>query len=114
MSDECSVCLGAYDKDIKDGELLKEWIQGTDSKCAVWMHVECLDKSGKNYVCPFLWNLFLLRMSVFWNLHLHGTAIKKKNYFGYDNNKGLNGTGIAQKAFFTEQGTIKVDVVDFL
>ena len=37
-SDECGVCLGAYDKDIKDGELLKEWIQCTDSKYHSYFH----------------------------------------------------------------------------
>ena len=42
-SDECSVCLGAYqDYFDENGELVREWLQCTSESCAKWMHQDCL------------------------------------------------------------------------
>ena len=52
-SNECAACLGAYEEDIIDGVLEKEWIQCTNLEaCRKWMHCTCLstDENGL-YVC---------------------------------------------------------------
>ena len=53
-SNECAACLGAYEDDVIDGVLGKEWIQCTNSyACGKWMHYSCLstDENGL-YICP--------------------------------------------------------------
>ena len=46
-SNECAACLGAYEDDIIDGVLEKEWIQCTNlDACGKWMHCSCLMRMG--------------------------------------------------------------------
>ena len=37
-SNERAACLGLYEEDISDGELMCEWIQCTGQYCNKWMH----------------------------------------------------------------------------
>ena len=42
-SNECAVCLDAYQDDFdENGELVREWLQCTSQSCAKWMHQDCL------------------------------------------------------------------------
>ena len=52
-SNEYAACLGAYEEDIVDGVLEKEWIKCTNLEaCGKWMHCTCLstDENGL-YIC---------------------------------------------------------------
>ena len=43
-SNECAVCLRAYEDDLDaNGQPLYEWVQCTSEKCGKWMHQDCLD-----------------------------------------------------------------------
>ena len=58
-SDECAVCLGAYQDDFSEnGELMREWLQCTRDSCAKWMHQDCLEEDDGVYVCVVCGNLF--------------------------------------------------------
>lgn len=58
-SDECAVCLGAYQDDFSDdGELLREWLQCTNESCAKWMHQDCLAEDNGIYICAMCGDLF--------------------------------------------------------
>ena len=55
----CSICFGAYEDDLIDGELSQEWIQCTNESCEKWMHVECLSTNDDGlYVCQVCNNTF--------------------------------------------------------
>ena len=67
-SNECAACLGAYEDDIIDGVLRKEWIQCTNSYAGgKWMHCSCLstDESGEwaVYVSYLSNHIFLTLMT---------------------------------------------------
>ena len=37
-SNECAICLGAYEDDVsEDGELLFSWVECTNPECNKWM-----------------------------------------------------------------------------
>ena len=58
-SDECAVCLGAYQDDFdENGELLREWLQCTSESCAKWMHQDCLRGDNDVYTCGICGNFF--------------------------------------------------------
>ena len=51
-SDECAVCLGAYQEDFhENGELVREWLQCTNESCVKWMHQDCLREDNDVYTC---------------------------------------------------------------
>ena len=43
-SNECAICLGAYEDDVQDGKLMYGWVECTHSECKKWMHESCLQK----------------------------------------------------------------------
>ena len=50
-SDECAVCLCAYQDDFdENSELVREWLQCTNKICAKWMHQDCLRRMMYTYV----------------------------------------------------------------
>ena len=50
-SNECAVCLGAYEDDLDaNGEPLHEWVQCTSEVCCNWMHQDCLDVDEELHV----------------------------------------------------------------
>ena len=52
-NNECAVCIGAYDDDVIDGELQREWIRCTNvHSCGKWMHCDCIYKNPDgSYKC---------------------------------------------------------------
>ena len=60
-SDECAVCLGAYQDDFNEnGELVREWLQCTSDSCVKWMHQDCLIGDNDVYTCGIICGNFLL------------------------------------------------------
>ena len=58
-SNECAVCLGAYEDELDaNGQPLYEWVQCTSEKCGKWMHQDCLDVDDMLYVCGVCENVF--------------------------------------------------------
>ena len=57
--DICAVCAGAYQDDIDEaGDITADWIQCSDSACAVWSHMDCLEKHATGYVCALCFTIF--------------------------------------------------------
>ena len=69
-SDLCAVCFGAYNDDIDDsGDITADWIQCADAQCAVWSHVNCLEREVGGFVCAINFAL-ACSIDVFPNLAL--------------------------------------------
>lgn len=57
--DVCAVCTGAYVDDIDEsGDVTADWIQCADNNCAVWSHVDCLERQATGYVCAICFSVF--------------------------------------------------------
>ena len=56
---ECAVCCGQY-QDVTGNRVDdSEWIQCTNSDCAVWTHVDCLEQCDDEYICAFCQTYFV-------------------------------------------------------
>ncbi len=43
-TNECAVCIGACEEDLKpNGMLVHEWVQCPNTGCAKWMHEDCVE-----------------------------------------------------------------------
>ena len=59
--DACAVCCGTYVNDIIDdetGEVTTDWVQCADPDCALWNHVDCLEKEMGEPLCEICGSLF--------------------------------------------------------
>ena len=58
-SDECAMCLGAYQDDFdENGELVREWLLCTSESCAKWMHQDRLIGDNDVYTCDVCGKFF--------------------------------------------------------